>query len=85
MYMYGCELWNLNNKIELLELRDEKIKRRIWKLPARSHNIIIHNLSYNSDVRLDIRTFKFVYNALNHSNLLHTKLNCMRSTFSENY
>ena len=33
---------------------------------------------------------KFVYNALNHSieichNLLHTKLNCMRSTCLENY
>ena len=37
-----------------------------------------------------MRIIKYVYNALNHSNeichnLLHTKLNCMRSTFSENY
>ena len=67
-----------------------KIKRRIRKLPARAHNIIVHNLSYNFDVYLDMRIIKFEYNVLNHSNeichnLLQTKLNCMRSTFSENY
>ena len=67
-----------------------KIKRRIWKLPARAHNLIVHNLSNYFDMCLDMRIIKFVYNALNHSNvichnLLHTKLNCMRSTFSENY
>ena len=39
---------------------------------------------------LDIKIIKFVYNTLNHSNdichnILHTKLNCIHSTFSENY
>ena len=86
MHMYGCALWNLNDKkIEAFRISWRKIKRRIWKLPAIAHNIIVHNLSYKFDVCLDMRIIKFVYNALNHSteichNLLHTKLNCMRST-----
>ena len=72
-----------DKKIEAFRFAWRKIKCRIWKLPARAHNII--------DVCLDMRTIKFVYNEINHSNdeichnLLHTKLNCMRSTFSENY
>ena len=87
----SCELWNLNDKkIDAFRIAWRKIKRRICKLPARANNIIVHYLSYNFDVCFDIRIIKFVYNALNHSNeichnLLHTKLNCMRSTFSENY
>ena len=80
MQMYGCEQWNLNDqKFEAFRNAWRKIKRRI-----------VHNLSYNFDVCLYMRIIKFVYNALSHSNeichnLLHTKLSCMRSTFSENY
>ena len=60
------------------------------EITGKPHNLIVHNISYNLDVCLDLRMIKFVYTALNHSNeichnLLHTKLNCMRSTFSENY
>ena len=86
VHMYGCELWNLNDKkIEAFRIAWQKLKRRIWKFQARVHNIIVYNLSYNFDVCLDMRINKFVYNALNHSNdichnLLHTKLNCIRST-----
>ena len=88
--MYGCKLWNLNDKnIEVFRIAWLKIKRRIWKLPARTHNIIVHNLCFTLDVCLDMRIIKFVYNAFNNSyeichNLLHTKLNFI-STFSENY
>ena len=90
MHIYGCEIWNLNvRKIEAFRIAWRKIKRRISKLPARAYYIIVHNLSYNFDVCLDMRIMKFVHYALNHSNeichnLLHTKLNCMRSTISEN-
>ena len=69
MHMYGCELWNLNDKeIEAFRIEWPKIKRRIWKLPARAHNIIVHNLSYNCHVCFDMRITKCLYNALNHSN-----------------
>ena len=91
MHMYGCELWNLNDKkIEVFRIAWRTIKLRIWTLPERAHNIIVYNLGYNFDVCLDMRIIKFVYNALNHSNeighnLLHMKLNCLRSTSPENY
>ena len=87
--MYGCELWKLNNKkIEALRIAWRKIKRRMWKLQARAHNIIVHNLRYNFDMCLDMRIIKFVYNVLNHSdeichNLLYTKFNFMRSTIQK--
>ena len=69
MTLYGCELWNLNNKkIEAFRIAWLKLKHRIWKLPARAHNIVVHNISYNLDVCLDMRTIKCVHNALNHSN-----------------
>ena len=84
--MCGCELWN-DKKIEAFRIAWRKIKRQIWNLRTRAHNIIVHNLSYNFDVCLDMRTIKFMYNALNHyneicNNLLYTKLNWIRSTFS---
>ena len=79
-----------DKKIEAFRITWRKLKRQIWKLPARAHNIIVHNLSYNFDMCLDMKIIKICVNALNHSNeicrnLLHTKLNCMRSTFSENF
>ena len=52
-HMYGCELCNLNDKkIEAFRIAWRKIKRRIWKLPARAHDIIVHHLGYNFDVCL---------------------------------
>ena len=40
MHMYGCELWNLNDKkIEAFRIAWRKIKRKIWKLLARAYNI----------------------------------------------
>ena len=50
MHMYGCELWNLNdNNINSFRIAWRRIKRRIWRLPPRSHNAIVYNLSYNLD------------------------------------
>ena len=54
MHMYGCELWNLNDKtIDAFRIVWRKIKRRIWKIPIRAHNEIVENLSYNFDACLD--------------------------------
>ena len=67
-----------------------KIKRRIWKIPIRAHNQIVENLSYNFDACLDLRIVRFLYNSLNHDNnvcriIVQTKINCVRSTLSDNY
>ena len=85
MHMYGCELWDLNcNYVTDFKVAWRKIKRRIWRLPYRAHNVIVHSLSYDIDHQLDTRMTKFVYSCLNHSNsvcrsLLSSKLHCVRA------
>ena len=40
MHMYGCELWNLNEKdVNQFKVAWRKIKRRIWKIPL-GHTIL---------------------------------------------
>ena len=88
MHMYGCELWNLNDKnIDAFRIAWRKII--LWKIPIRAHNEIVENLSYNFDASLDQRIVRFLYNSLNHDNnvcriIVHTKLNCVRSALSAN-
>ena len=88
MHLYGIELWDLNcNYVTDFKVASRKIKRRIWHLPYRAHNVIVHNYV---DHQLDTRMTKFVYSCLNHSNrvcrsLLASKLHCVRSTFAANF
>ena len=71
MHMYGCELWDLNrNYVKDFKVAWRKIKRRIWKLPYRTHNAIVHNLSYNIDFQIDTRMIKFIHSCVNHSNIV---------------
>ena len=67
-----------------------KIKRRIWKLPNRTHSAFVHNLSYNLDFQIDTRMITFSNSCLNHSNIVcksivFSKLYCVKSTFRSNY
>ena len=62
MHMYRCELWDLNrNYIKDFKVAWCKItsKRHIWKLPYKTHNAIVHNLSYNLDYQIYSRMIKF--------------------------
>ena len=66
-----------------------QVKWRIWKLPYRAHNAIVHtcNLSYDIDLQLDTRMLKFVHLGLNNSNnvcksILLSMLYCFQSTFA---
>ena len=53
IHMYGCELWYLNcNYVTDFKVEWRKIKRRIWRLSYRVHNVIVHNLSYDIDLLL---------------------------------
>ena len=89
--MYGCELWDLNcNYVTDFKVAWRKIKRRIWRLPYRAHNVIVHSLSYDIDHQLDTRMTKFVYSCLNHSysvcrSLFSSKLHCVLTTFAANF
>ena len=41
--LYGCCLWSLNSpSINLIEIALNKILRKIWHLPPRSHTAIVH-------------------------------------------
>ena len=69
MHMYGCELWNLNEKdINQFKVAWRKIKRRIWKIPPRTHNNLVCNITNNIDAIIDKRLVRFIYNSINHSN-----------------
>ena len=71
MHMYGCELWDLNrNYVKDFKIAWRKIKCRIWKLSYRTHNAIVHNLSYNLDFQIETRMIKFIHSYLNHSNII---------------
>ena len=61
-HMYGCELWDLNcNYIKDFKVAWRKIRRRIWRLPNRANNAIVHQLSYDIDYQLESRMIKFVH------------------------
>ena len=67
-----------------------KIKHHIWKLPYRTHNAIVRNLTHNLDFQIDARMMKFIHSCINHSNIVCksivlSKLYCVKSTFGSNY
>ena len=69
MHTYGCELWDLScNYIKDFKVAWRKIKGRIWRLPYRAHNAMVHHLSYDIDHQLETRMIKFVHLCLNHCN-----------------
>ena len=69
MHMYGSELWNLNCRyVDEFKVAWRKVKRRIWRLPSNTHNVIIQNLTYNIDDQLEARIAKFIHMCLNHDN-----------------
>ena len=91
MHMYGCELWDLNrNYVKDFKIAWRKIKRRIWKLSYRTHNAIVHILSYNLDFQIETRIINFIHSCLNHGNIVCksivlSKFYFVNSTVESNY
>ena len=61
----------------------------MWKIPPRTHNNLVCNITNNIDTIIDKRVVRFIYNSINHSNktssnILRVKLLCVNSTFSSN-
>ena len=51
MSLYGCLLWSLSPKsIHLIEVALNKILRKVWNLPSRSHTNIVHSVAHLPDV-----------------------------------
>ena len=41
--LYGCHLWSLSSKsLNTLHIALNKILRKVWNLPSRSHSSIVH-------------------------------------------
>ena len=61
------------------------------RLPSKTRNAIIQNLTYNIDYQLEARMAKSIHMCLNHNNdvdLCRSKLSkllCNNSTFASNY
>ena len=90
MHMYGSELWMNCRYVDEFKVAWRKVKRRIWRLPSNTYNVIIQNLTYNIADQLDPRMAKFIYICLNHDNkvcrsISLSKLLCNNSTFTSNY
>ena len=55
MHMNSSELWNSSCRyVDEFKVAWRKVKRRIWRLPSNTHNVIFQNLTYNIDDQLDV-------------------------------
>ena len=87
----NSELWNLNEKdITQFKVAWRKVNPRIWKIPPRTRNNLVCNITNNIDAIIAKRMVRFNCNSINHSNktssnILRVKLYCVNLTFSTNY
>ena len=68
MNVYGCQLWKFNGKhINTFFTAWRKAIRRIWKIPFRSHNKLVHliNGSHDISIILEKRCIKQSWKMLN--------------------
>ena len=68
----------------------EKVIRKIFKLPMRTHNYIVCGIVESVNIILDRRIAKYIFNVINSDNTILTSfinsfLNCEFSVFVENY
>ena len=82
---YGSSLWKFNyhNNFERFCVLWRKAIRRLWKIPYRTHNALVHlinkcNLIVNI---LEKRCIKFLWNLLNGENVLFNRI-CRYSIYN---
>ena len=85
MNVYGSPLWRYNNhyNIERFSISWGKAIRRLWKIPYRTHNALVHHINKcNSIVSiLEKRCIKFLWNLLNSDNVLFSRI-CKYSVYN---
>ena len=53
MNVYGCQLWKFNGKhINTFFTARRKAIQRIWKIPFRSHNKLVHLINSSHDISI---------------------------------
>ena len=49
--LYGCSLWSLGSpSIKTIDVALNKILRKVWKLPTRSHTGVVHCIAHVSTI-----------------------------------
>ena len=85
MNVYGSPLWRYNNhyNIERFSISWRKAIQRLWKIPYRTHNALVHHINKcNSIVSiLEKRCVKFLWNLLNSDNVLFSRI-CKYSVYN---
>ena len=93
MSIYGSQLWryNDNKSVEKFYIAWRKTIRRIWHIPSRTHNILLHHINGCSpiNIMMEKRCIKFIWNLFNSNYNLHAKIvrgsvYNMGSTLAEN-
>ena len=87
MNVYGSPLWRYNNhnNIERFCIAWRKGIRRLWKIPYRTHNALVHliNKCNSISIILEKRCVKFLWNLLNSDNVLFRRI-CRYSLHNSN-
>ena len=90
MNVYGCQLWKFNGKhINTFFTAWRKAVRRIWKIPFRSHNKLVHliNVSHDISIILEKRCIKQSWKMLNSelcNKIVKYSMHNANSTLGEN-
>ena len=78
MNIYGSTLWRYNNhaNIDNFCVSWNKIVRRLWKTPYRTHNSLVHLIKncVSIDCILEKRCVIFVWNLFNSDNVLFRRI-----------
>ena len=85
MNVYGSLLWryNYHYNIKRFTISWRKAIRRLWKIPYRTHNALVHHINKcNSIVSiLEKRCVKFLWNLLNSDNVSFSRM-CKYSVYN---
>ena len=92
MNIYGSQIWKFYNKeVNIFYTAWRKAIRQIYKLPYRTHNILINHIiqCYPIDIILEKRCIKFIWGLMNSehilfNNIIKFSLFNMSTTIGEN-
>ena len=77
MNIYGCQTWRYNsNYFYKFYTTWRKAVRRVWKIPYRTHNKLVHliNKSCSINTVLEKRSIKFIWTLINSPNQLYNQI-----------
>ena len=77
MNIYECQIWRYNgNYLDTFYTIWRKAIRRVWKIPYRTHNNLVHliNISCSINTVLEKRSIKCIWTLTNSQNQLYNQI-----------